>query len=257
MVDKKQKFVRSRTGHRASARSVVSPPPLPPRWGEGVAPPTSPVKYQTTDRIKQRKVRTNSKTDDMTVKCRTLPLSYPSPPLRSKPSKAPLTSTFMVSPGKMMMYSSVQERVHTTSPITPEMSGIARAVTNTTTYQNYEAGVAYVPADKLCPPDAQLSRFHVSPSHPRQIQANPGRQGHVTGGTLGNNNRVTQPLGHPGSGWIYDSQSKLPKKLSLPKKVQIIQSQYIHEKIEFIDVVFTLQINFSSTGRWRMVWKMN
>merc|ERR1719410_1250746 len=111
----------------------------------------------------------------MTVKCRTLPLSYPSPPLRSKPSKAPLTSTFMVSPGKMMMHSSAQERVHTTSPITPEMSSIARAVTNTTTYQNYEAGVAYVPADQLCPPEAHLSRFHVSPSNPRQIHVS----GHI------------------------------------------------------------------------------
>ena len=183
--------------------------------------PTSSVKYQTTDRIKQRKVRTKTKTDEMTIKSRTLPLSYPSPPLRSKPCKAPLTSTFMVSPGKMMMYSKVQERVHTTSPITPEMSGIARAVTNTTTYQNYEAGVAYVPADQLCPPDAQLSRFHVSPPHPRMNQANP-----VTVGTLLNNNRVTQPLGHRGSGWIYGSQSKLPKKLSLPKKVQILTQHY-------------------------------
>ena len=87
--------------------------------------PTSSVKYQTTDRIKQRKVRTNTKTDEMTIKSRTLPLSYPSPPLRSKPCKAPLTSTFMVSPSKMMMYSKVQERVHTISPITPEMCGIA------------------------------------------------------------------------------------------------------------------------------------
>ena len=87
--------------------------------------PTSSVKYQTTDRIKQRKVRTKTKTDEMTIKSRTLPLSYPSPPLRSKPCKAPLTSTFMVSPSKMMMYSKVQERVQTISPITPEMCGIA------------------------------------------------------------------------------------------------------------------------------------
>ena len=93
-----------------------------------------------------------------------------------------------------------------------------RAVTNMTTYQNYEAGVAYVPAQELGPCDPQLSRFHVSPPHPRHVAAdNPGGRVSSTTGTLLNNNKVS----HAESGWIYGTQSRLPKKLSLPKKVEI------------------------------------
>ena len=80
-----------------------------------------------------------------------------------------------------------------------------------TTYQNYEAGVAYVPAGELIAPGAQLSRFQVSPPHPGN---NPRRLGP---GTLLNNHRGAT---HAARGWIYgENHSRLAKKLSLPKKV--------------------------------------
>ena len=112
------------------------------------------------------------------------------------------------------MYSKVRkEKVLTTSPASPEVSGIGRRLSmkDVTTYQNYEAGVAYVPAGELIAPGAQLSRFQVSPPHPGN---NPRRLGP---GTLLNNHHGAT---HAARGWIYgENHSRLAKKLSLPKKV--------------------------------------
>ena len=226
MVDKKPKLsrgsrpgstrssTRSSSGGRSSKGSKTrSPPPLPPRWGESGAPPSSPDVRSLTALSSPRKFRT-------------LPLSYPSPPLMTGPVSAPLTSTFLASPGpgsgrvsapppgtrKMLANVRALETLHTTSPSSPEMSGIARAVTDVTTYQNYEAGVAYVPAGELCAPDAQLSRFQVSPPHPGN---NPRDLG--PGTLLNNRQRAT----HAARGWIYGANhSRLAaRNLSLPKKV--------------------------------------
>ena len=219
MVDKKPKLSRSsRPGStRSSTRSsgsrssrgsrTRSPPPLPPRWGESGAPPTSPD------------VRGLVTTHCSPLKTRPLPLSYPSPPLQPGPGSAPLTSTFLGSPGGRLSapplvksYARVQETLHTTSPSSPEMSGIAPAATNITTYQNYEAGVAYVPAGELRgAQDAQLSRFQVSPPHPGNNLRSSG-----PGTLLNNRQRAT----HAAKGWIYGANhSRLARNLSLPKKV--------------------------------------
>ena len=158
-----------------------------------------------------------------------MPLSYPSPPLLTNPNSAPLTSTFLTSPPRMKMYSKVRaEKVLTTSPASPEVSGIGRrlSVKDVTTYQNYEAGVAYVPRAEYCQMQTNLSRFQVSP--PR-----PGGQG--TLGTGGNNNWEK----HAGTGGIYGSQSRAQRKLSLPKKVSTIfiirssDKNIIHHEIPF------------------------
>ena len=104
------------------------------------------------------------------------------------------------------MYSKVRkEKVLTTSPASPEVSGIGRRLSmkDVTTYQNYEAGVAYVPRGELCQLETNLSRFNVSPP----------RAGALSTG--GNNNWGR----HAGTGGIYGSQSRAQKKLSLPKKV--------------------------------------
>ena len=217
MVDKKPKLSRSsRPGStRSSTRSsgsrssrgsrTRSPPPLPPRWGESGAPPSSPDVRGLPNLSSPHKIRP-------------LPLSYPSPPLQPGPGSAPLTSTFLGSPGRLSApplvktYARVQETLHTTSPSSPEMSGIARAATNITTYQNYEAGVAYVPAGELRgAPDAQLSRFQVSPPHPGNNLRSTG-----PGTLLNNRQRAT----HAAKGWIYGANhSRLARNLSLPKKV--------------------------------------
>ena len=158
------------------------------------------------------------------VKFRTLPLSYPSPPLQTGPVSAPLTSTFLGSPSGrvsapppvsrklLSTHTRALDTLHTTSPSSPEMSSIARAPVNVTTYQNYEAGVAYVPAGELHAPDAQLSRFQVSPPHPGN---NPRHPGHGT--LLNNRQRAT----HAARRWIYEpNQARLAaRNLSLPKKV--------------------------------------
>ena len=228
MVDKKQpgKLSRSRGGSQRSRAGKVtkSVPPLPPR-AEGVVPPSSPVKYREN---KQSQLQLQS---GRTPKRKTLPLSYPSPPLLTNPNSAPLTSTFLTSPPRMKMYSKVRaEKVLTTSPASPEVSGIGRrlSVKDVTTYQNYEAGVAYVTRAEYCQMQTNLSRFQVSP--PR-----PGGQG--TLGTGGNNNWEK----HAGTGGIYCSQSRAQRKLSLPKKVSastifIIRSSdknIIHHEIPF------------------------
>ena len=165
-----------------------------------MVPPSSPLKYRHN---KQTQLQPG-----LTPKRKTLPLSYPSPPLLTNPTTAPLTSTFMApsSPPRMMMYSKVRkEKVLTPSPASPEMSGIGRrlCVKDVTTYQNYEAGVAYVPRAQFCQVETNLSRFNVSPPRPA---------GFSTGG---NNNWEK----HAGTGGIYGSQSRAQKKLSLPKKV--------------------------------------
>ena len=75
-----------------------------------------------------------------------------------------------------------------------------------TTYQNYEAGVAYVPRGQYCQLETNLSRFNVSPPRPGGL---------ARLGTGGNNNWEK----HAGSGGIYGSRAG--RKLSLPKKVSI------------------------------------
>lgn len=201
MVDKKQKLSRSsRSGStRSSGRrrqKLVSPPPLPPRWGEGVAPTTSPVMTR-------------------------LPLSYPSPPLQTNTHMAPLTSTFLSSPPLRGMLTT--ESVHTNSPNNdPEMSDIPSSAppNNITTYQNYEAGVAYVPA--VGPPNPRLSKFYVSPTSRVPTTSGRSRVSRVPKATtLLNNNVMT----HPGKPTSYGSQPgdrhrSQRNTMSLPRKVK-------------------------------------
>jgi hypothetical protein len=103
------------------------------------------------------------------------------------------------------------------SPATPEVSKIPKKVTDATTYQNYEAGIAYIPeipfnqhTSNSLPQlhsVANLSRFDVSPPHnPR-----PG----TSEGTLQNNNQVE----HSQVGWIYDQKNRTQNRVSEPKKV--------------------------------------
>ena len=138
MVDKKQagKLSRSRRGSQKSRTGKVtkSVPPLPPRVeGGGVVPPSYPVKSRENKHSHLQPV--------LTPKRATLPLSYPSPPLLTNPTSAPLTSTFLASPSRLMMYSKVRkEKVLNTSPASPEVSSIGRRLSmkDVTTYQNYE-----------------------------------------------------------------------------------------------------------------------
>ena len=234
MVDKKH-------GRTPAGRKLnrLSPPPLPPRWGEGVAPPSSPQtshqatpvtspvyknsqwNYQqgnreTTMRRKggsssyelshvnpdlsctessynrEEKIRhlhkfavlnhpspntsssqfiqqvpthkmqvpvmalaqqsyenthtrTKHKKSQQVAEVSGLPLSYPSPPLLTKHRNIPLTSTLMVSPPKP--FNAEDYSIHPTSPATPEISTISLKVTDATTYQNYEGGIAYIPTN--------------------------------------------------------------------------------------------------------------
>ena len=195
MVDKKQsgKLSRSRGGSTRSRAGKVtktgSTPPLPPRTE------SSPVKLQPL----------------VTPKKAVLPLSYPSPPLLTHPQAAPLTSTFLSSPPNITTYRKLRkEKVLTTSPASPELSGIVQRmeVKDVTTYQNYEAGVAYVPPGQYCQQQTNLSRFNVSPPRP---------------GVSGSNNNK----GDLGLGWIYGTQSRAMKKLSLPKKVSVFYYHFI------------------------------
>ena len=215
MVDKK---------HLSKSRRRRSPPPLPPRWGEGVAPPSSPQVSQPPTPVtspgyhhgdkENRRVIYNVASDNQRYvnqyllprtsvsrksgrrrtqgqsnniiqgsrkipiaatqlhrkthcaikhqKCpkvsTNLPLSYPSPPLH-KHHTAPLTSTLINSPPQLKNYS-----IHQTSPATPEMSTIPRKVIDATTYQNYEAGIAYLPANMM---DPQISKLN--PPHMRWV----------------------------------------------------------------------------------------
>ena len=127
MVDKKQagKLSRSRGGSQRSRTgkegkdwkvTKTVPPSLPPRGeGGGLVPPSSPVKYRENKHSHLQPM--------LTPKRKTLPLSYPSPPLLTNPASAPLTSTFLASPPRMMMYSKVRkEKALTTSPASPEVS---------------------------------------------------------------------------------------------------------------------------------------
>ena len=237
MVDKKQPGAGRRAGRSGSVRSAPgsrrgvasvarSPPPLPPRWGEGVAPPSSPVKCHTLDTQELRRSKRRRRRGDTNPgpgAGGTLPLSYPSPPLR--PATQPLTSTFVSSP---VLAPAPQHPTSPTSPTSPEMSVIPRVSgpRDATTYQNYEAGVAYVPANHHHHHhQPRLSRFHVSPPHP--VPARDTRA--VT--------RDTEPVTHPPGGWIYGNTSNLPKKLSLPKKVEIkINLRNIYNFIDFAAV---------------------
>ena len=268
MVDKK---------HVSKQRRRRSPPSLPPRWGEGVAPPSSPQVsqpatpvtspgYHPSDKENRKVIHevssynlryanqgfstqmsasrkpgrrgTHGQSSNIThgntklplaspksfrnTHCAikhqlstNLPLSYPSPPLH-KHHSAPLTSTLINSP-PLKNYS-----VHPTSPATPEMSTIPQKVPDTTTYQNYEAGIAYLPENLvdhqtyISPPPPQsfsnLSRFHVSPPH------NPRHR--ASDGTLLNNNKVDTSQ----SGWIYDPKNRAQDILLEPKKVLLLQS---------------------------------
>ena len=167
----------------------LSPPTLPPRWGEGVAPPPSPYVSQDATpvtspgfhdrhasargsqrgrkkrehRTERHSTRVTSKKPEQTSKpcIQSLTLSHPSPPLISRHRSAPLTSTLLL-PDTL-------QTLHQTSPNTPEMSRIAVKSAEVTLYQNYEAGIAYVPSN---PPNwlptqpqvgTNLSRFQVSP----------------------------------------------------------------------------------------------
>ena len=185
MVDKKEKLSRNRSV-RSSVRSrvnnhvdVSAPPKLPPRCEgvAGVAPPSSPVRPTSSSSVKH------------------LPLSYPSPPLQT--ISAPLTSTFLKSSSSIMM-----TRKHTTSPTTTEeLSNIlVQADGDKTRYENYEAGVAYVPLQKSLNHfnnNDQFSRFYVSP-----------------------NNRLSAD--------VRDMKMKKdPRKLSIPKKVSSKDLEYI------------------------------
>ena len=157
------------------------------------------------------------------VRVSTLPLSYPSPPLLNKHWNVPLTSTLLVSPPQA--FNKQGYSIHPTSPATPEMSKIHQKVTDATTYQNYEAGIAYIPeipfnqhtSNSLHQPHtvANLSRFNVSPPHnPR-----PG----TSEGMLQNNNKVE----HSQVGWIYDQKTRTQNMVSEPKKVLSHQDSVI------------------------------
>ena len=306
MWDKKQ--VSKPVGRR---HSRMSPPPLPPRWGEGVAPPSSPQishpatpatspgygnyqwnyqqGYGETTRRRQggrssqghiyenqdsssresvsnrrKKIQNNQKFAskkqiDQSVtgvfnqpsqhtqyhikqipldsilkikeierqSCKNtqhrkelqkplpvsaLPLSYPSPPILNKHRNIPLTSTLIASPPKP--FNAQYYSIHPTSPATPEMSAIPQRVTDATTYQNYEAGVAYIPArlyntdqrnSTLQPQTVDnLSRFNVSPPQ-KSIQFK-------SEGTKQYNNKVEIQ-------WIYDQQTKTKNMFLEPRKV--------------------------------------
>ena len=269
MVDKK---------HVSKQRRRRSPPALPPRWGEGVAPPSSPQVSQTATPVtspgyhpgdkenrkvihevssynpkyanpclvplmsasrKPRRRGAQGQSSNIThgntklplaspqsfrnTHCAikhqlstNLPLCYPSPPLH-KHHSAPLTSTLINSPPQLKNYS-----IHQTSPASPEISTIPQKLMDATTYQNYEAGIAYLPVNmvggqitnSLPPPQSfsNLSRFHVSPPY------NP-RHG-ISEGTLLNNNKVEHSL----AGWIYDQKTRAQDISLQPKKVILSQS---------------------------------
>ena len=289
MVDKK---------HVSKSRRRRSPPPLPPRWGEGVAPPSSPQvsqpptpvtspgyhhgdkenrrviynaysynpRYANQDLLPRMSVsrksgrrRTQGQSNNIIERNRKvsliptqyykkthwaikhqkspqvstkLPLSYPSPPLH-KHHTAPLTSTLINSPPQLKNYS-----IHQTSPATPEMSTIPQKVIDATTYQNYEAGIAYLPVNmmdhqisKFLPSTqicSNLSRFHVSP--PNNPRHGPSE------GTLLNNNKVE----HSQAGWIYDQKTRAV--VLEPKKVDLVDSNNASTNMRMVFNIFYVMI---------------
>ena len=95
-------------------------------------------------------------------------LSYPSPPVQRRHVHQPLTSTMMNSPESISTPSTISPMAHPTSPASPEISTIPLRSTDATQYQNFENGIAYIPAQPAPLPipsgsTANLSRFNVSP----------------------------------------------------------------------------------------------
>ena len=91
--------------------------------------------------------------------------SYPSPPIQRRHTREPLTSTMVHSPEPTSSSSTTSPMVHTTSP---EISNIPVRSLDSTQYQNFEHGIAYIPSQAASLPipsgsTANLSRFNVSP----------------------------------------------------------------------------------------------
>ena len=235
MVDKK--VIRKPVGRK---HTRVSPPPLPPRWGEGVAPPPSPhVSASSTpitspgydgrdhnsqplrrgmissrggqQKLSRKQTYENINKYQRMSSASGLPLSYPSPPLLNKQKNIPLTSTLLVSPPQFTR-GSQQPSLHPCSPATPELSTIPLKVTDATTYQNYEAGIAYMPTKQQTtsrlPLKTNLSRFNVSPPHNPETATNKG--------TLENNGKK---LGRTQTQWLNEQRSRAQNMLIEPKKV--------------------------------------
>ena len=94
--------------------------------------------------------------------------SYPSPPIQRRHTREPLTSTMVHSPEPTSSSSTTSPMVHTTSPASPEISNIPVRSLDSTQYQNFEHGIAYIPSQAASLPipsgsTANLSRFNVSP----------------------------------------------------------------------------------------------
>ena len=96
--------------------------------------------------------------------------SYPSPPIQRRHTREPLTSTMVHSPEPTSSSSTTSPMAHPTSPASPEISNIPVRSLDSTQYQNFEHGIAYIPsqaATSLPIPSAgstaNLSRFNVSP----------------------------------------------------------------------------------------------
>ena len=160
------------------------------------------------------------------VSVSTLPLSYPSPPLLTKHRNIPLTSTLIASPPKP--FNAEDYSIHPTSP---EISTIPQKYANATTYQKYEAGIAYLPPNLFksqatnSQPQAvtNLSRFNVSPPHnPR-----PG----TSEGTIQNTNKVE----HSQVRWICDPKTKKQNMVVKPRKVNLFKDRIISIKTQPIN----------------------
>ena len=95
--------------------------------------------------------------------------SYPSPPIQRRQTREPLTSTMVQSPEPTSSSSTTSPMAHPTSPASPEISNIPLRSLDSTQYQNFEHGIAYIPSQASSLPipsagsTANLSRFNVSP----------------------------------------------------------------------------------------------
>ena len=94
--------------------------------------------------------------------------SYPSPPIQRRHTREPLTSTMVHSPEPTSSSSTTSPMAHPTSPASPEISNIPARSLDSTRYQNFEHGIAYIPLQATSLPipsgsTANLSRFNVSP----------------------------------------------------------------------------------------------
>ena len=95
--------------------------------------------------------------------------SYPSPPIQRRQTREPLTSTMVQSPEPTSSSSTASPMAHPTSPASPEISNIPLRSLDSTQYQNFEHGIAYIPSQASSLPipsagsTANLSRFNVSP----------------------------------------------------------------------------------------------